>query len=159
MYRGDCRENHASTFVHALCNKAIVHQVTTMLTTSENALFSGHNHLLTTGTDDTSLAGAQVIIKVSVISTCQQVVMIWNRTLLEVVSMVVTWWIVAFLTSDGSTAWKYYEDNSMMSDHCHAHYFAGCESPRELLSGFLSFKRKLIKEALHFDGIARWAQL
>ena len=36
-----------------------------MLTTSKNVLFPGHNHLLTTSTDDPSLAGAQVIIKVS----------------------------------------------------------------------------------------------
>ena len=33
------------------------------------------------------------------------------------------------------------------------------ESPRELLRGFPSFKRKLIEKALHFDGFARWAQL
>ena len=32
--------------------KAIIHQVTTMLTTSKNALFPGHNHQLTTITDD-----------------------------------------------------------------------------------------------------------
>ena len=46
-----------------------------MLATSKNVLFQGHNHLLTTGTDDPTLwlspeknnkwAGAQVIIKVS----------------------------------------------------------------------------------------------
>ena len=36
-----------------------------MLATSKNVLFPGHNHLLTTGTDDPSLAGAQVIIRVS----------------------------------------------------------------------------------------------
>ena len=36
-----------------------------MLATSENVLLPGHNHLLTTGTDDSSLAGAWVIIKVS----------------------------------------------------------------------------------------------
>ena len=35
-----------------------------MLATSENVLFPGHNHLLTTGTDDLSLAGTQAIIKV-----------------------------------------------------------------------------------------------
>ena len=37
-----------------------------MLATSKNVLCRGHNHLLTNGTDDPSLAGAQVIIKVSV---------------------------------------------------------------------------------------------
>ena len=45
--------------------KATIHQVTTMLATSKNVLFPGHNHLLTTSTDDSSLAGAQAIIKVS----------------------------------------------------------------------------------------------
>ena len=45
--------------------KAAIHQVTTMLVTSKNVLFPGHNHLLTTGTDDPSLAGARAINKVS----------------------------------------------------------------------------------------------
>ena len=44
--------------------KAAIHQLTTMLSTSENTLFSGHNHLLTSGVDDLSLAGTRVIIKV-----------------------------------------------------------------------------------------------
>ena len=35
------------------------------LATSKNVLYPGQNHLLTTGTDDPSLAGTQVIIKVS----------------------------------------------------------------------------------------------
>ena len=43
------------------CKKATIHQVAT----STNVLFPGPNHLLTTGTDDPSLAGAQAIIKVS----------------------------------------------------------------------------------------------
>ena len=34
-----------------------------MLATSKNVLFLGHNYLLTTGTDDPSLAGAQTIIE------------------------------------------------------------------------------------------------
>ena len=38
--------------------KATIHQVTTMLATSKDVLFPGHNHLLTTITDD-----ARVIIK------------------------------------------------------------------------------------------------
>ena len=37
--------------VHALRKKATIHQVTTMLATSKNVPFPGHNHLLTTGTD------------------------------------------------------------------------------------------------------------
>ena len=36
-----------------------------MLATSKKVPFPGHNHLLTTGTDDPSLAGARAIIKVS----------------------------------------------------------------------------------------------
>ena len=36
-----------------------------MLATPENVLLPGHNHLLTTGTDDPSLAGARAIIKLS----------------------------------------------------------------------------------------------
>ena len=39
-----------------------------MLVTSKNILFPGHNHLLATGTDDPSLAGAQAI-KCQAIST------------------------------------------------------------------------------------------
>ena len=35
--------------------KLTIHQVTTMIATSKNVLFPGHNHLLTTGTDDRRL--------------------------------------------------------------------------------------------------------
>ena len=48
-----------------LYQKATIHQITTMLATSKYVLFPSPNHLLTTGTDDPSLAGAWVIIKVS----------------------------------------------------------------------------------------------
>ena len=41
--------------VLALCKKATIHQVTTVLGTSKNVLLPGHNHLLTTGTDDQTL--------------------------------------------------------------------------------------------------------
>ena len=34
-----------------------------MLATSDNVLFPGYNHLLTIGSDDPSLAGAQAIIR------------------------------------------------------------------------------------------------
>ena len=49
--------------------KATIHQLTTMLSTSKNVLFSRYNHLLTTGDDDPTLliiarAPARVIIKV-----------------------------------------------------------------------------------------------
>ena len=36
-----------------------------MLATSKNVLFPGHNHQLTTDTDDPSLAGTRAIIKES----------------------------------------------------------------------------------------------
>ena len=36
-----------------------------MLATSKNVLFPSHNHLLTTGTDDPSLAGIQAIVRVA----------------------------------------------------------------------------------------------
>ena len=39
----------------SLDKKATMHQVTTMLATSKTVLFPGHNHLLTTGTDNPSL--------------------------------------------------------------------------------------------------------
>ena len=66
-----------------------IHQVTTMLATSNNVLhvFPGHNHLLTTGTDDPSLW---------LLPECQRVSKSGNRTFLEVASMVVTRWIVFF---------------------------------------------------------------
>ena len=35
-----------------LRKKVIIHQVSIMLATSKIVLFPGHNHLLTTGTDD-----------------------------------------------------------------------------------------------------------
>ena len=75
--------------------KSSIHQVTTMLATSKNALFPGHNRLPTTGIDD---PGAWVIIKVS----GRQYRWLWpgNRTFLEVASIVVTWWILALLRSD-----------------------------------------------------------
>ena len=50
----------------SLHKKPSIHQVTTVLATSKNVLFTGHNHLLTTGTANPSLlAGTQEIIKVS----------------------------------------------------------------------------------------------
>ena len=39
----------------ALGKKATIHQVTTMLATSKNVLFPGHNHLLTASGNDPSL--------------------------------------------------------------------------------------------------------
>ena len=82
-----------------LYKKATIHQVTTMLAIYKNVLFPGHNHLITTGTDD-----ALIIAK------CQRsegssvpVVSGWlwsgKKTFLDVAGMVVTWWILAFLRS------------------------------------------------------------
>ena len=76
-----------------------------MLATSKNVLFPGHNHLLTTGADDPTtliitLVGAQAIIKVA---GRKHHWLAGGYDLeighfLEVGSMVVTWWIVAFCT-------------------------------------------------------------
>ena len=48
----------------ALGKKVTIHQVATMLATSKNVPFQGHNHLLTIGADDPSLASTLAIIKV-----------------------------------------------------------------------------------------------
>ena len=82
-----------------LCKKASIHQLTTMLATPKKVLFPGHNHLLTTGTDDRTLwllPKCHQVLSVPVVSR-----QLWprNRTFLAVASMVVTWWIVAFLHS------------------------------------------------------------
>ena len=73
-----------------------------MLATSKNVLFAGPNHLLTTGVDDPhfiTFADAWEIIKVSGSSATviSRRLGPGNRTFSEVASMVVTWWIVAFL--------------------------------------------------------------
>ena len=39
----------------ALHKNTAIHQITTMLDTSKNVLFPGHNHLLTSGADDHSM--------------------------------------------------------------------------------------------------------
>ena len=68
-----------------------------MLATYKNVLLPGHNHLLTTGTDDlhSLVLGDNQSVKLSV-----PVVIRWlwprNITFLEVASMVVTRWIVTF---------------------------------------------------------------
>ena len=76
------------------------HKATTMLSTSKNVLVSGHNHLLTTDTDDPTLWLSPEPQPVKV----RQYRWLWPRniTLLEVASMVVTWWTVAFLCSVSS---------------------------------------------------------
>ena len=83
--------------------------LTTMWATSKKVLFPGHNHLLTTGTDDPSLdrwcSGYNQTAESSVPVVSRR---LWpgNRTFSEVVSIVVTWWIVAFLHSVGT--WTLY---------------------------------------------------
>ena len=69
---------------YSLHKNATIHQVTTMLSTAKNVLFLGHNHLLTTSTDEPTLS----------LSPEHQ------GTFLEVASVVVIWWIVAFLRRD-----------------------------------------------------------
>ena len=74
MFKQQC---NVTTLLHAhssadissdpdtLRRKATIHQVTYILATSENVLIPGQNHLLTTGTDDPSLADTWAVIKVS----------------------------------------------------------------------------------------------
>ena len=47
-----------------LRKRATIQQVTTMLATSKNVLFSDHNDLLTTSTDDLTLFIAQATLQV-----------------------------------------------------------------------------------------------
>ena len=65
-----------------------------MLATSKKVLFPGHNHLLTTSTDNCSLTGAQAIIKVSGHQYQWLAGGTGNRTFLEIAGMDVTWGIV-----------------------------------------------------------------
>ena len=59
--------------------KATINQLTTMLSTSKNVLFPGHNHLLTTSANEMTRH----------FDYCPSTS--------KVASMVVSWWIVAFL--------------------------------------------------------------
>ena len=43
------------TNIHCAKKTKTIHQVTTMLATSKNVLFPGHNHRLATDTDDPTL--------------------------------------------------------------------------------------------------------
>ena len=78
--------------------KAPIHEVTTMLAISKKVLFPGHNHLLTTGTDDLALWLSPERQRVICTGVSRW---LWsgNRPFLEVAGTVVTWWIVAFLRS------------------------------------------------------------
>ena len=61
--------------------EAKIYQLIIMLSTSNNVLFPGHNHLLTTGANDLTLLFLPE----------------HQRGHMEVDSMVVSWWIVSFL--------------------------------------------------------------
>ena len=80
---------------HTLHKKVTIQQVTTMLATSKNVPFPGHNHLLTTGTDGPTLIIAWRLSDNQSVGSSVPVVSRWlwpgNRTLLEVASRVVTW--------------------------------------------------------------------
>ena len=52
----DEQRTYRRNIVHEILHKrATIHQVTTMLGSSTNVIFPGHNHRLTTGTDDPTL--------------------------------------------------------------------------------------------------------
>ena len=90
----------------SLGKKATIHQVTTMPVTSKNVLFSGHNHLLTTSTDDLpfNYHPCWYLCDNQSVRSSVPVVSRWlwpgSRTFLEVASMVVTGWVVANLCSE-----------------------------------------------------------
>ena len=76
-----------------------IHQVTTMLATSKNALFPGYNHLLTTSTDDPTLWLLPEHQQGSSVPVVSRWLWPGNMTFLEVARMVIIWWILAFLRS------------------------------------------------------------
>ena len=96
--RGGC-----SYQIYSQGKKATIHQLTAMLATSKNVLFTGHNHLR--WWPDTL-----IIARAPAAGSAAPVVSRWlwpgNRTFLEVASMVATWWIVAFLRSVSHRVWS-----------------------------------------------------
>ena len=86
--------------------KATIHQVTTMLATSKNSLCPGHNHLITTGADDPTLW----------LSPEHQRGWWLKWRVIEVASMVVAWWIVAFFP----------REELCCSDHLHNEQMWAC---------------------------------
>ena len=91
---GECRRRKM-LLSHTAQKKVTIHQVTTMFATSKNVLFPGHNHLPTTGPDDSTLNIAQVPAWITIsLRSWRPVVSRWlwlgNRKFLEVASMVVT---------------------------------------------------------------------
>ena len=88
---------------HKLRKKDTIHQVTTMLATSKNVLFSGHNH----PTNHRYCWPDTLILAWTLASHQYRWLAGWlwpgNRTFLKVASMVVSWWIafsVFFLLRD-----------------------------------------------------------
>ena len=63
-HQGPHLTSNEQAAILTLRQKVTINQVTTMLVTSKNVLFPGHNHLVTTGTNDPSLAGVQAVISV-----------------------------------------------------------------------------------------------
>ena len=64
-YFVSARETNYDCEASTAQKKPTIHHLTTMLATSKNVLFPGHNHLLTTSTDDPPLASTRAIIKAS----------------------------------------------------------------------------------------------
>ena len=89
-----------SFFVNT-AQKRTIHQVTTMLATSKNVLFQVHNHHANHRYwwPDTLIITRAPVHEGSSISVVSRWLWPGNRIYLEVASMVVTWWIVAFLRS------------------------------------------------------------
>ena len=76
--------------------KSTIHQLTTMLSTSENVLFPGHNHPA-----NHRYWWPDTLITTWALVSSHRWLAGWswlrNRTFLEVDSMAISWWIVAFL--------------------------------------------------------------
>ena len=56
VYSGGSDIVHHISSCHITTQKTTIHQLTTMLSTSKYVLYSGYNHLLTTGADDMTLS-------------------------------------------------------------------------------------------------------
>ena len=82
-----------------LHKKAAIHPVTTILATSKNVLFPGHNHLLITGAANPTLLPERQQVKGHHYWWLVSAYDPGSMTFLKVASMVVNWWIVAFLPS------------------------------------------------------------
>ena len=85
---------HPSTKWAQRCLTSVIWRELVTIRPCATKLFQGHNHLLTTGTDDPSLAGAWAIIKVS----SHQYQWLADGYDLEIGHFLkgLAWWIVAF---------------------------------------------------------------